>query len=526
MANNDDSKPDAPAPQPDPTPAAGPSPATSPAAKPALPPSPVSGATGVAADDASVGVTASDTTASVDERTLSEDELKKPEIPDVPEVDPESCVALSTSEAIERLKLGEPLRRIKLTEFDLRGQVFDKPVQIEDCRIDRANLQRAVFNAPVSFAGSTFINDALLGDAFDGWKMSRSWDVKLGARFRSSVSFERCRFHGRLLGAGAQFDGPVSFRPAIFTRTVGFPGARFMDKLHMVRVKAEQPVAFFETEFRGELTDLSSSVFEGGLSMTRAIAHSRLSFWGTHIGGIARFHLLQAPGETLFTRTHFAGKTLDLSKAVFGRPLQLRSSKIDAMMDLHMVEAPQILIWQHQIEGHLKSVSEKRWAAARNDYGALRIVFEQNHDYRAMDWAYYRFCQMRRASRKGPKWLKGLEWFVLDIGAGYGTKPMNIGILMALVVFVFTFVHWGFGDSFMYNVESDAIQQVTGSAARPEFGLGTALYYSVATFTTMGVGDWVPSHSGLAKIMVITEAFIGLLLMALFVAMLTRKVIR
>jgi hypothetical protein len=48
----------------------------------------------------------------------------------------------------------------------------------------------------------------------------------------------------------------------------------------------------------------------------------------------------------------------------------------------------------------------------------------------------------------------------------------------------------------------------------------------VATFTTMGVGDWVPSHSGLAKIMVITEAFIGLLLMALFVAMLTRKVIR
>ena len=135
-------------------------------------------------------------------------------------------------------------------------------------------------------------------------------------------------------------------------------------------------------------------------------------------------------------------------------------------------------------------------------------------------------CRMRRRAQNRPAPLKWLEWLVLDLGSGYGTKPFNIGILMALCILMFAGIYSVMPSEFLYNVESDSYAIAYPGQDPPTLSPLGALYFSVATFTTMGFGDWVAKPDSAMRFIVIFEAFIGLFLVALYVAMLTRKIIR
>ncbi len=119
--------------------------------------------------------------------------------------------------------------------------------------------------------------------------------------------------------------------------------------------------------------------------------------------------------------------------------------------------------------------------------------------------------------------MRGLEWLVLDVGTGYGTRPFNIGILMGLCILFFTALFAVFPADFVYNIEPTRLNP---PGAEVTLDAANAMYFSVATFTTMGFGDWSARHDSPMRFIVILEGFVGLFLMALFVAMLTRKIIR
>lgn len=61
-------------------------------------------------------------------------------------------------------------------------------------------------------------------------------------------------------------------------------------------------------------------------------------------------------------------------------------------------------------------------------------------------------------------------------------------------------------------------------AVRGAVGFWENLYFSVVTFTTVGYGDYVPKPE--YHLLAVSEAFIGAFLMAFFVVVLSRKVIR
>jgi len=56
------------------------------------------------------------------------------------------------------------------------------------------------------------------------------------------------------------------------------------------------------------------------------------------------------------------------------------------------------------------------------------------------------------------------------------------------------------------------------------WGFRENLYFSVVTFTTVGYGDYVPRVG--YHLLAVSEAFLGAFMMAFFVVVLSRKVIR
>ena len=115
--------------------------------------------------------------------------------------------------------------------------------------------------------------------------------------------------------------------------------------------------------------------------------------------------------------------------------------------------------------------------------------------------------------KKFPKALfprKPLHWAwsaLLNLLCGYAEKPERVVIWAAVVIFGLAAAYYFWG-SF--------------SSASP----WDTLYYSVASFTALGYGQWAPQPTGWAKGMGAAEAVIGVSMIALFLVTFTRKVSR
>ncbi len=121
---------------------------------------------------------------------------------------------------------------------------------------------------------------------------------------------------------------------------------------------------------------------------------------------------------------------------------------------------------------------------------------------------YYREMEVRRKEQRWTKepHLKLWSW-AMRLLCGYGEKPLWLGGWAILVIFGLAgFYTW------------------LGSFSSGAFW--SCLYYSAASFTALGYGNWAPQPTGWAKGMGAAEAVIGVFMMALFLVTFTRKMVR
>ncbi len=112
--------------------------------------------------------------------------------------------------------------------------------------------------------------------------------------------------------------------------------------------------------------------------------------------------------------------------------------------------------------------------------------------------------------RSGRRWLVALEGniryftnMLYWLTSNYGESAFRVLITPLGIMLVFAVVFW-----------------IKGAVSG---GFWTALYFSIITFTTVGYGDVIPvTHRMLAA----AEAFIGAFMMAFFVVVISRKIIR
>ena len=215
------------------------------------------------------------------------------------------------------------------------------------------------------------------------------------------------------------------------------------------------------------------------------------------------------------------GGVLGISAARRSAAVDLHNSEVAGTIIIRQIDAPRVILERRQVAGRVEAERIGAWSSAQADYGQLKQIFEENNDYDAMDWAYLRFRRSRRRARTKGRALGLAERVVLDGGTGYGTRPFNIGLLILAAMTAFAVIYLSFPSELYFS--SGALAAV-GTA--PPLDPFAAVYLSMATLTTIGLGDWIPRPDGWMRFAMTAESLLGFFLMVLFVAMLTRRVVR
>jgi hypothetical protein len=405
---------------------------------------------------------------------------------------------LSASEALDRLRLGQVLRNVRIERLVFQGE-FASPVRLDRVVLVRPHFKRASFKGDVEMTHCTLNRPRFDGRTSfaKGWNLRGSTIVHACIRSVTVAGTFRCdslKSRGRLLVADSRFEGPVRFWEARFDGWVEFKEVFFAACADFRSLHADQGFVLSSCQFSGDFLFRGSTVskkweaagsrFDGLLDLSKAKLHDFAYLENIEQGPNQQFAFQNAVAERLLIRTD-------------------------------------------QLEGRLASERAGDYAGAMSEYGFLKRVFEGLHRYDQEDWVFYRFkinqrrCRPHSWRRPWTELARFCDWLLLDLGCGYGTNPMR-AVVAALVLIL------GFALVYMVSIGSLHVEHLpfegpeTNLPNRVMIGLTT----SVSAFTS-GFGDLRDvAKGGIMNLLLIAESLLGTLLWGLFIVAFGRKVIR
>lgn len=150
---------------------------------------------------------------------------------------------------------------------------------------------------------------------------------------------------------------------------------------------------------------------------------------------------------------------------------------------------------------------------AEDIYRNIKLNLQDNGDYKTAGDFYFNEMIMRR--KRSFHERKILDWLINHINSklcGYGERASRVIAGSLIVVFLLAF-------TFFIN---NAIIKQGLTSYSPDFL--ECLYFSFVTFTTLGYGDYAPTQA--FQLIATAEAFFGAFMIALFVLVFGRKMLR
>jgi uncharacterized protein YjbI with pentapeptide repeats len=344
-----------------------------------------------------------------------------------------------------------------------------------------ADFRRATFQGTADFGETTFQNAYFNETTFQGtadFRGATFQDANFGeatfqnANFREATfqdaNFWRATFQGTADFRRATFQGTADFRGATFQGTADFRGATFQD-----------------ADFRG-------ATFQNA------------NFWGATIEKTFEF----APAKY---------KVLDLRDAKFLFRANITANMTSAKFHRAYLDNVAFIdcIWPGKIfeEVHMEDEDIKiSYNQLETIYRDLKQNMQNHGDYDTAGKFYYREMEMRR---KGSTSWKNRIWLnIYRIVGGYGEGPLNTAAVSGFIIILFALAY-GISGCLQYTVQNPCLSQQ----------IKDSIYFSFVTFTTLGLGDISPAND-LGKFLICCEAVIGAFLIALFVVVFARKMMR
>ncbi len=171
----------------------------------------------------------------------------------------------------------------------------------------------------------------------------------------------------------------------------------------------------------------------------------------------------------------------------------------------------------------------RNYVKAGEVYRQIKRTYEDSGQYdRAGEFFFKEMECDRKAARPWSR-QRVMLWLYLQL-CGYGERPWRTALAAAVVIIMFAIIHAFFG---IHTTESAGVYPRDVTVVNLDWQwqlpgldeleqLGTATYFSLVTFTTLGYGDLRPSP-GWGRALAGVEAILGTFLMALFLVTFTRK---
>jgi len=406
---------------------------------------------------------------------------------------------MSAATVLERLRLGQPIERVKINDLQLKGE-FAQPVRFHQVSLSNLTVKNATFAEPVTFERCTL----------DRPKFNRRSHYEKGLSFANSTlvrpELRRLTVNGVLRLDNTKLKSRLLLEACVINGKIKFWDANCSGWMEL------KDCEFFD-EFDGR-----SVCIEEGLVISRCKFHGNALFRGTTV-----HKKLQADGSW------FNG-LLDLSKAKLHDFVYLEGIEQGENQRFAFTNAlaERILVRPEQLKGRLKSECEGNHAQAMQEYGLIKRAYEGLHRYEDEDWAFYRFkvnqrlCKQRSWSNPCSKLSGFADWLLLDHGCGYGTNPGRAVRAALLIILVFTLIY-------ALGIESFHIESGGAPFDGPKTTVANRLMVgaltSVSAFTS-GFGDLREAAKGWMNVALIAESLLGTLLWGLFIVAFSRKVIR
>jgi uncharacterized protein YjbI with pentapeptide repeats len=353
-----------------------------------------------------------------------------------------------------------------------------------------AYFDRGTFQGNADFRGADFRNTDFWGTTFkdaDFWGTTFRDANFLGATFHGNANFMGVTFQDASFGE-VTFQGTADFREATFRNIVHFRRAAFRDA-NFLGATFHGNANFREVTFQS--ADFREATFQDA-NFREATIEKTCEFFP------AKNEVLDFQYAKFLFRANI---TADLTLARFHRAYLDNAAFIDC-------------IWPGKIyeEVHMEDRDiELSYNQLETIYRDFKQNMQSHGDYKKAGDFYYREMECRKESMRETgfsfNWIRSLGYSLLKYSCGYGEKPERTILSSFLTIIVFSFLYWGLKCL-------DCSEEIVYS-----------IYFSFVTFTTLGLGDIKPlTHLGRA--LICCEAVIGAFLIALFVVVFARKMMR
>lgn len=421
---------------------------------------------------------------------------------------------MTQEEARRKIEASEPIQGVYIERLNLSRKNISTPINIVECKIDILDFNNGTFSEDV-FIRRCEIKNLVLSEATFKKKCDFQKSLILRGKvqrteFQGDVSFEGAKlcytsfyqsiFSGKADFGHTNYSGDASFEEVDFKCGGSFMHADFPEKGMFKRshwggkadfknLESQGDIEFADAKFDGELL-LNNSVLRLSLSFQQATFSDRTDFSHIQIGRALILGDLQL-GE----KQGFIFKNANINHIAFSRRI---------------------------VEGHIFPEYDGRYFDASREYAFLRTAFQNNNQFDDEDWAYYQFkrCERkgRRLSYNPLRWIqKFLEYFFLDLGCGYGTKPFRtLGMCLILIALF----------AICYYIGVSVPKETDYGFSQPQLNHITyAIDISLMAFSG-GYSDLPTTVHGPIKFIAMSEYLIGIVLMGLFVVAFSRKIIR
>ena len=402
------------------------------------------------------------------------------------------------------------------------------------------NFGGVTFEDNANFKGITFEGNANFGNAaFEGDDIFGGTTVNLNSfwtkTFKKNTKLVRTTFKKK-----------AYFRGTIFKRDAGFVGTLFRGDADFIRAIIEENANFVMADFEGN-TYFDQVTFKVDSNFSGTTFKGDISFSYTTLVPATMLEIkLAKKGIIKFEYTNLENVILDLD--------------LDegVLIDFSNALLRNTRTKKEQIENHILQEKEEEFSKASEIYLLLKNNFHSIGRYDDESWAYKKEKDMDRLSHSFPyykkvlkeeseiekfpilKWIKKgdfIKWIISgfsNIIYGYGEKPWNVirAAVVIIVLFAFSFSLIGIGKPEIIELKGSGIYQNSGNIVDLSIkgffenseirNFPDSLYFSLITFTTLGYGDFRPLE-GLGRILAGSEAFLGAIMMALFVYTFARR---